>query len=121
MTDTPGGAVLEIDTTDRLNKALRIGKVKPGEMRKLLGVSESTMTNYLSGRSRPKDGMLRQWAFRCGPPVTFEWLAYGIEDGPDTGPEQGIPPFGCIDGPFASVTVLQPRRSCVTRRLAAAV
>lgn len=72
-----GSNPLAFDLADRLNKALRVSRCKPGEMRTILGVSESTMTNYLNGTTRPKDGMLRQWAFRCGDPVTFEWLARG--------------------------------------------
>lgn len=54
-------------------------------MRAILGVSESTMTNYLSGATQPKDGMLRQWALRCGQPVTFEWLRFGVDAGPENG------------------------------------
>lgn len=69
---------LAYDMTDRLNKSLRLAKCKPGEMRVILGVSESTMTNYLQGVTVPKDGLLRQWAFRCQEAgVTFEWLKHG--------------------------------------------
>ena len=88
MSESPAPDELAFDFVDRLHKALRLGKVKPGEMAQVLGVSSSTMTNYLKGKSRPKDGMLRQWALRCGPPVTFEWLAYGAEVGPDDPSEQ---------------------------------
>lgn len=87
---------LEFDLVDRLNKALRLAEIKPGDMRQVLGVSGSTMTNYLGGKSRPKDGMLRQWALRCG--VPFEWLAYGVE--PENGPrdpgEQVSQSFPCL-------------------------
>lgn len=99
MSESRASELLAFDLTDRLHKALRVGQCKPGEMRKILGVSESTMTNYLTGKTRPKDGMLRQWAMRCGGPVTFDWLAYGIE--PETGPEGGD--YGLPDGRRAKV------------------
>lgn len=77
MSDTAARSDLAWDLVDRLHKALRVGKCKPGEMKDILGVSPATMTNYLSGKTRPKDGMLRQWAMRCA--VPFDWLRYGIE------------------------------------------
>lgn len=43
----------------------------------LLGVSGGTMSNYLSGRTSPKDGMIRQWALRCG--VPYEWQTSAVE------------------------------------------
>lgn len=94
MSESRATELLAFDLADRLHKALRLGRCKPGEMRRILGVSESTMTNYLNGTTRPKDGMLRQWAMRCGGdvPVTFDWLAYGIEAGPDDGPGLSYPP-----------------------------
>jgi hypothetical protein len=96
---TPDGldpaALLAFDLADRLRKALRIGKCKPGEMRAILGVSESTMTNYLDGSTRPKDGMLRQWALRCAAPVTFEWLRTGTTAGPEGGGDQQLSQRAC--------------------------
>lgn len=50
------------------------------------------MTNYLAGATKPKDGMLRQWALRCRKPVTFEWLAYGVATKPDGGGDVQNPP-----------------------------
>lgn len=95
-TTTEVPEALAWDLADRLNKALRIGRVKPGQMRAVLGVSESTMTNYLNGSTRPKDGFLRQWALRCGYPITFEWLKDGvIELGPDTPDDLGSRDSGC--------------------------
>ena len=81
MSESTAPELLAFDLADRLHKALRLSGCKPGEMASVLGVSASTMTNYLNGKTRPKDGMLRQWAMRCGTPVTFDWLAYGIEPG----------------------------------------
>lgn len=85
MSDPAATDTLTWDLVDRLHKALRVGKCKPGEMTRILGVSPATMTNYLSGKSRPKDGMLRPWALRCG--VPFDWLSTGVEpqDGDDPG------------------------------------
>lgn len=105
---TPDGAgtdedPLAFDLADRLHKALRLGKCKPGEMRRILGVSESTMTNYLSGQTSPKAGMLRQWALRCGPVVTFEWLATGIHPAcPTGGPISAEPGSPCTRSPLVS-------------------
>ena len=95
---------LAFDLADRLHKALRLGKCKPGEMRRLLGVSESTMTNYLSGQTTPKAGMLRQWALRCGPVVTFEWLSTGVHPtGAPGGPISAEPASPCTRSPLADV------------------
>lgn len=94
MSEQQAHEPLAWDLVDRLHKALRLGQCKPGEMTRILGVSPATMTNYLSGKTQPKDGMLRPWAFRCG--VPFDWLAYGIE-GDDNGPDgQEISRRGCI-------------------------
>lgn len=101
MSESPDATALAYDLTDRLNKALRIGSCKPGEMAQVLGVSSSTMTNYLSGKTRPKDGLLRQWALRCGQPVTFDWLAYGVvETGPDGTRDQETAWCRCSVLPF---------------------
>lgn len=86
MTDTAPSTPLAWDLVDRLNKAMRVGNCKPGEMRSILGVSPATMTNYLNGTTRPKDGMLRQVAIRCA--VPFEWLQTGVMP-IDGGPDQG--------------------------------
>lgn len=76
-------AVPEWDLADRLGKALKHGDVKPGEMARHLGMSAATLHNWTSGKIRPKDGILRAWADRCG--VPYEWLAYGTVTNP-TGP-----------------------------------
>lgn len=85
MSVIPSSKPLEFDLADRLHKALRVGKCKPGVMRVELGCSESTMTNYLAGRTTPNLSALRVWAMRCGVPL--EWLRSGeISDpGPDGG------------------------------------
>lgn len=102
---------LAFDLVDRLHKALRIGRCKPGEMKVVLGVSPATMTNYLSGKHRPKDGMLRQWAFRCQ--VPFDWLAYGIES-TETGPEGGD--YGLPDGTRSAAVLAFPGVEWAGRR-----
>lgn len=71
----PGSQVPTFELRHRLHRALEHGGVRVSEMAAYLEVSESTMTNYLSGRTRPRAGSLRAWAIRCG--VPFDWLATG--------------------------------------------
>lgn len=73
------------DLHHRLHRALEYADVKVAEMGSYLDVSSKTMTNYLSGRTQPRDGLVRAWALRCG--VSYQWLRYGTlpEDGDDGG------------------------------------
>lgn len=82
-------AVPQWDLGDRLVKALKHGHVKPGAMSRHLGISPGTLHNWTTGKIRPKDGLLRSWADRCG--VPYEWLANGTVPDP-TGPGLGIEP-----------------------------
>lgn len=66
-----------------MNKALAHAGVTHLEMAEHLGVNPSTMRTWTSGRIRPRAGMLRQWALRCG--VPYEWLLNGWVTG-DTPP-----------------------------------
>lgn len=73
----------------RLARALEIADLTNEQMAEVLGVSTTTIRNYVSGRTSPKDGMLRQWALRCG--VPYQWLKTGEVDSitPNTPGEQG--------------------------------
>ncbi len=62
----------------RLALALEVEGVKVGEMAEYLEVAPTTMSNYLSGRTRPKAAAIRAWAMRCG--VPYRWLATGVSD-----------------------------------------
>jgi transcriptional regulator with XRE-family HTH domain len=74
----------------RLSLALEVGGVEPAEMADELGISETTIRNYRSGRTVPSRSALRVWALRCG--VPFHWLATGEDDStdPDRGSEQDV-------------------------------
>lgn len=88
----PAPGIPPWDLHHRLARALEYADVRVGEMGAYLEVSPKTMTNYLSGRTRPRDGMLRAWALRCG--VPFGWLRDGIE-GPNDGGDQRLPRRAC--------------------------
>lgn len=79
MTDTattdPRTAVPTFDLNHRLARSLEWSAVDSTEMAELLGVSETTLRNYLKARTTPRAGMVRQWALRCG--VPYEWLVTG--------------------------------------------
>lgn len=60
---------------DRMNKALTHAGMTHQEMADHLGVNPSTMRTWTSGKVRPRAGMLRTWAIRCG--VPYEWLVTG--------------------------------------------
>jgi transcriptional regulator with XRE-family HTH domain len=62
----------------RMQLALEYGSVNVNQMARELGVSRTTISNYLHGRTKPSRGHLIAWAMRCG--VPFGWLA-GEESG----------------------------------------
>jgi transcriptional regulator with XRE-family HTH domain len=69
-------ATIEIPTWGlhhRLARSLEFAGMKSAAMAEFLDVSENTIRNYLSGRTRPRLGVLRIWALRCGVPL--DWLA----------------------------------------------
>jgi transcriptional regulator with XRE-family HTH domain len=65
----------EWDTADRMRKALRDADLEVGEMADYLGVSRSSVSNWINGRIRPSKQTLRLWAMRCGVPL--DWLIEG--------------------------------------------
>lgn len=58
--------------------ALEHGGVSVNEMAAHLGISRTTVSNYLHGRTKPRRGDLIAWAMRCG--VPFEWLVNGDDE-----------------------------------------
>jgi transcriptional regulator with XRE-family HTH domain len=74
-------AIPQWDLPDRLTKALKHAGMKPGDMRDYLDCSPASLTNWTSGRVRPRTQTLRLWALRTG--VSYEWLIGGDCDGPD--------------------------------------
>lgn len=63
---------------DRLAKALDISNVTVQEMADELGVSRTTVSNYMHGRTHPSRSVGRIWALRTG--VPFAWLITGNTD-----------------------------------------
>lgn len=59
----------------RMQLALEQADVSVSEIAAVLGVSRSTVSNYLHGRTEPRRGYLLVWARHCD--VTLEWLIDG--------------------------------------------
>lgn len=68
-------AVPQWDVADRLRKALRTAGIGVAEMAEYLGVSRTSVSNWINGRITPSVQTLRLWALRCG--VPYPWLLYG--------------------------------------------
>jgi transcriptional regulator with XRE-family HTH domain len=62
----------EFEMRHRMGLALEYGSVSVNEMARELGISRTTISNYLHGRTQPRRGDLIAWAMRCG--VPFDWL-----------------------------------------------
>jgi transcriptional regulator with XRE-family HTH domain len=75
------GAVPVFELRHRLALALEAGRVRRGEMARVLGVHRNTIVNYLTGRTEPPRSVLVAWALRCGVPLY--WLMTGEEPDPD--------------------------------------
>ena len=67
----------EWDLPDRMRKALRHAGLQTQEMAEYLGVSRTSVSNWINGRNRPSRPALRLWAMRCR--VPFSWLAEEAE------------------------------------------
>jgi transcriptional regulator with XRE-family HTH domain len=57
---------------DRLARALDESHLTVQQMADILGVDRNTVGNYLHGRTRPRDAVLRVWAMETG--VDFDRL-----------------------------------------------
>ena len=69
---SPAG-VPDWDVADRLRKALRVAGVGVTEMAGYLGVSRTSVSNWINGRIAPSTQTLRLWALRTG--VPYNWLS----------------------------------------------
>ena len=58
--------VPEWDLADRMRKALRASGIGVQEIADYLGVTRSTVSNWVNGRIAPSVQTLRLWAIRCG-------------------------------------------------------
>ncbi|WP_298227629.1 helix-turn-helix transcriptional regulator [Gryllotalpicola sp.] len=75
---------LAINQGDWLRKALGLHDVSSNEMAEYLGVSRTTISNYLNGRTKPNRATLREWAIKTGAPLVY--LQTGaLPDNPDDG------------------------------------
>lgn len=84
-TPTPPPSPWAFGLADRLDKALKVGKVSNADMADALDVSRNTVTNYTTGRTTPSRLQIKEWAVRTGAPA--EWLLTGIDPTPSTDPE----------------------------------
>lgn len=75
MAEQEAATVPEWDLGDRMRKSLRHAGVETQEMADYLGVSRTSVSNWINGRNRPSKPAMRLWAMRCG--VSFAWLANG--------------------------------------------
>ena len=63
------------DLADRMRKALRQADTGVSEIADYLGVSRTSVSNWINGRVPPSTQTLRLWAIRCG--VSYDWLRDG--------------------------------------------
>jgi transcriptional regulator with XRE-family HTH domain len=66
------GAAPDWELHHRLRRALEYGQVSPLDMAKQLDIAETTVRNYLTGRTRPRKATVVFWALRRG--VSLDWL-----------------------------------------------
>lgn len=85
--DDRAASVPHFEMRHRLRLALEYSRVSVKQMADALDLGRNTITNYLSGRSRPSKATRQAWAFRCG--VPFEWIETG--EAPAESPEGGVP------------------------------
>ncbi len=78
---------LEFDMADRLRRALRVSEVGGQEMADYLGVSRTSVSNWINGRVVPGRQTLRLWALRTGVPLS--WLETGEAPRPGD-PDEGL-------------------------------
>src|SRR5258708_36738884 len=62
----PAGDVPDWDIADRMRKALRTADIGVGEMADYLGVSRTSVRNWINGRLEPSFQTVRLWSIRTG-------------------------------------------------------
>ena len=92
-----GTRVPQFDRSDRLRKALQVSDVEVQEMADYLGVSRTSVSNWINGRVPPSKQTLRLWALRTGVPLG--WLETGqdptVQPGPEGARSEGLEPPTC--------------------------
>jgi transcriptional regulator with XRE-family HTH domain len=81
----------EWDAADRMRKALREANLGVAEMAAYLGVSRTSVSNWINGRVEPSVQTLRLWALRTG--VPFEWLSSEMGPKPRGGMKAQVRPW----------------------------
>lgn len=76
MAELEAPAVPAWDLGDRMRKSLRHAGIETQEMADYLGVSRTSVSNWLNGHNRPSKPAIRLWALRTG--VPFAWLSDGL-------------------------------------------
>lgn len=94
-------ALPEFEMRHRMELALEYGSVTVNEMARHLGISRTTISNYLHGRTQPRRGDLIAWSLRCG--VPFDWVVGSESDHVLTDDDAPAPP--------APAPVKKPKRT----------
>jgi transcriptional regulator with XRE-family HTH domain len=81
--------VPQFEMRHRMELAMEYGNVSVAEMAKELGVSRTTISNFLHGRTIPRRGNLIVWSVTCGVPL--DWLIDGDVPEPVATPEPEAP------------------------------
>src|SRR5258707_9142872 len=68
----PAGDVPDWDIADRMRKALRTADIGVAEMADYLGVSRTSVSNWINGRIEPSLQTMRLWSIRTN--TNLEWL-----------------------------------------------
>lgn len=76
MSEQPEAVIPEWDLADRMRKALRQADIGVAEMADYLGVSRTSVSNWINGRVEPSLQTLRLWSLRTGVPL--EWVLAGV-------------------------------------------
>ena len=74
MTEEPAArpGVPDWDLADRMRKALRHADIGVAEMADYLGVSRTSVSNWINGRIEPSLQTMRLWSIRTN--TSLEWL-----------------------------------------------
>jgi transcriptional regulator with XRE-family HTH domain len=76
---SPAAVIPQWDQADRMRKALRDSGISVYAIAGFLGVSRTSVSNWINGRVEPSVMTLRLWAQATG--VSYRWLCHG-SDGP---------------------------------------
>lgn len=75
----------KFETRHRMGLALERSGMQVIEIARELGISRTTVSNYLNGRTQPQRGHLIAWSYLTRVPL--EWLVDGTEPEPEPEPD----------------------------------